>query len=147
MDYSLRVAIHRGPVYLFNLNLINVMNFTRLKMIFTTFFWIFIALSTAYIIVFGRALSQNENHIGIALAVPRVIVSSKAVRIDDEGYLAYKPEAFIKSMGAQGFIHTERLGSAYFFMKDGKRYIASGRMYSSFFMVFTQPEETAQAAR
>ena len=102
---------------------------------------IIVFLGLVYFAVFGRALRQNENHLGIAFTIPKALLSSVAVSVDDETYLARNSEAFIKKMEREGFEKVEQLGSAYIFGKDGKRYISSGRMYSKYFMVFTRPEE------
>jgi hypothetical protein len=94
----------------------------------------------SYLTIFGRALNQNENHLCIALALPKVILSSEAININDETYLAKNDESFIETMERQGFSFVDQMGSGYFFEKDGNRYISTGRMYSSHFMTFTYPK-------
>ena len=93
-----------------------------------------------YFAIFGRALKQNENHLGIALALPRVILTSETTRIDNQTYLARNRDSFIELMEQQGFIFIEQMGSGYFFEKEGNHYISTSRMYSSRFMVFTIPK-------
>ena len=90
--------------------------------------------------IFGRALSQPENHLGIALALPEVIFSDKAVLIDNETYLTRDIPSFIKEMKKHGFTHVEQLGSGHIFTKDRKNYFSNSRMYSSHFMIFTYPK-------
>lgn len=99
-----------------------------------------IILALVYLAVFGRALGQKENHLGIILALPKVFFSSSVARIDDKTYLAKNNDSFIETMKQQGFTHVEQLGSGNFFEKDGESYISISRMYSSFFMIFTYPE-------
>lgn len=96
----------------------------------------------AYLVVFGRALRQEENHLAIALALPQAIFSSEAVRLDNETYLAKDTAAFITEMENQGFTHLDQMGSGHIFEKDSQRYLSTGRMYSGYFMVFTQPKES-----
>lgn len=93
----------------------------------------------AYLAVFGRALSQKENHIGIVFALPKVILGSGVARIDDKTYLSKNSISFVQVMEKQGFTYTEQLGAGYFFEKDGNSYLSIGKMYSSHFMVFTYP--------
>ena len=92
-----------------------------------------------YFAIFGRALKQQENHLGILLILPQTIFSSEAVKIDDQKYLAKNSADFMKTMESQGFSFAEQMGSGYFLEKDGFRYLSSGRMYSSSFMTFTIP--------
>jgi len=115
------------------------MNYPKHKIIITIIFGIIILVVFIYLLVFGRALKQNENHIGIALALPTVILTSDSTRIDDKTYLAPNTDSFIKAMEKQGFTHLEQMGSAHFFIKNGERYITSSRMYSSHFMIFSYP--------
>ena len=103
----------------------------------------FISLSgLAYLAVFGRALGQRENHVGVAWALPRAVFGSQAVRVDDKTYLAKNPVFFIKEMEGRGFGYVEQMGAGYFFEKDGAGYISIGRMYSSQFMLFDEPERS-----
>lgn len=114
-----------------------------------TIYWLprFLAIVLAFILllvlvyfaVFGRALKQSENHLGILLVIPQTIFSSEAVKIDDQKYLAKNSADFMKTMERQGFSSVEQMGSGYFLEKDGFRYLSSGRMYSSSFMTFTIP--------
>ena len=76
-----------------------------------------------------------------AVALPKVIISSEPVRIDEQTYLAKDMPSFIKLMKDQGFTHVEQLGSGHIFEKDEKPYISVSRMYSSYFMIFTYPKE------
>jgi len=93
----------------------------------------------AYLAVFGRALGQPANHLGIALALPKVILCSGVARVDDETYLAKDRDSFLQMMGLQGFIYIEQMGAGYFFRKDGDRYYSESRMYSSHFRLFSRP--------
>jgi hypothetical protein len=115
------------------------MNNPKYKRILISIFGAIILLASIYLVIFGRALNQQENHLAIALALPKVILSSEAVRIDDKTYLAKDTPSFIKVMEQQGFIYVEQMGSGYFFKKNGDNYISVSRMYSSHFMVFTIP--------
>lgn len=99
----------------------------------------FVALAiVAYLAVFGRALSQNENHARILFALPQA-TAGKAVAIGDGKYFSKNSEPFINEMKNQGFEFTEQMGAGYFFTKGGKSYLSIGRMYSSHFMVFNVP--------
>ena len=98
-----------------------------------------------YLAVFGRALKQQENHLGIFFALPKVIFSSGVVKIDDEKYLAKDVASFIKEMERRGFVYTDQMGSGYFFQKKGDTYISTSQMYSSHFMVFTYPTVNNQS--
>jgi hypothetical protein len=111
----------------------------KYKRIIGVSFGVILIVLLAYLAIFGRALSQRENHLGILLALPKVILSSEAVRIDNETYLTRDAASFIEIMEQQGFTHIEQLGAAHFFQKDGNRYISTSRMYSAHFMVFTYP--------
>jgi hypothetical protein len=93
-----------------------------------------------YFAIFGRALNQDENYLGIALVLPKVILTSEAVRIDDQKYLTKNQDSFIELMEQQGFNFVEQMGSGYFFEKNGSSYISTSKMYSSHFMVFTSPK-------
>ena len=95
-----------------------------------------------YLAVFGRALSQEEDHINIAISLPKVILTSRVAQISDGKYLSSNIDSFIEEMKGQGFSHIDQMGSAYIFTNNGKEYISSGRMYSSYFMIFTYPEES-----
>jgi len=100
-----------------------------------------ILLGSAYFFVFGRALQQDENHKAILLHLPVVIITHKAVKIDDKTFFAANKESFIERMKRDGFVFTEQMGAGYFFNKDGISYVSESRMYSSHFMVFTIPKE------
>lgn len=115
------------------------MNYPTHKIILTIIFGIIILIVFIYLLVFGRALKQNENHIRIALTLPKVILTSEPIKIDDKTYLAPNTDSFIKTMEKQGFTHLEQMGAAHIFIKDGERYVASGKMYSSHFMLFSFP--------
>jgi len=95
----------------------------------------------AYLAIFGRALRQPANHLGIALALPKVILCSEVARVDDETYLAKDRDSFLRMLELQGFIHIEQLGAGYFFQKDGDRYISVSKMYSSHFRLFSAPKK------
>ena len=109
------------------------------KLVLISVFGTIFILVLIYLIIFGRAISQHENHINIALALPKVILNSGVARIDDKTYLAKNSSSFIIAMEQQGFTLIEQMGSGYFFRKDGNNYISTSRMYSSHFMVFTYP--------
>jgi hypothetical protein len=116
------------------------MHYQNYKKIISIILVIILAIILSYFIIFGRALKQNENHLGIAFALPKAILTSEAVNIDDKTYLTKNREFFIETMENQGFIFTDQMGSGYFFEKDGNRYISTSRMYSSHFIVFTYPK-------
>jgi len=102
-------------------------------------FGIILLLCFTYLLIFGRALNQEENHLGIALALPKLILGANAVKIDNEKYLTKNSASLVKAMEEQGFVFLEQMGAGYFFEKDGKSYLSTSRMYSSRFMVFTIP--------
>ncbi len=95
-----------------------------------------------YYLVFGRALSQDENHLAIAIALPRVAMTSAVVKVGDR-YLAKDAATFEKLMQEQGFEFVEQMGAGYIFKKDNGRYVATSQMYSSYFMLFTEPKAEA----
>ncbi len=97
-------------------------------------------LAFVYLVIFSSAWRQKENHLAIAKALPKVIFSSEAVRIDEQTYLAKDGLSFIKAMEGQGFAHGKQLGAGYIFEKEGKRYFSISRMYSSYFQIFTYPK-------
>ena len=113
------------------------MFYKNYKIIVGFIFGVILTSGLVYFVVFGRALSQPENHLGILFALPKVIFGSEVVRIDDKKYLAKDANAFIQEMAKQGFGYTEQMGSGYFFRKDEKKYLTVGQMYSSYFMIFT----------
>jgi hypothetical protein len=117
----------------------SVINYSKIKIIAGIILGVVLLITLAYLAVFGRALKQTENHFVIALALPRAILSSEAVRIDGQKYLAANKFSFLKAMERQGFFYTDQMGSGYFFKKGDNSYLATGRMYSSHFMVFTFP--------
>jgi hypothetical protein len=128
------------------------MNSPKYKRVLAPIIVVVSVIVLVYLLVFGRALRQSENHLGIVFAIPKVILSTEAARVDDITYLAKDGPSFIGTIERQGFTFDEQMGSAYIFKKDGARYISTSRMYSSFFMVFTRPalqvtdfEECAQA--
>ncbi len=100
---------------------------------------VLLLLGFCYLVVFGRALKQEENHFGIALTLPKVILSSSAVRVDDKTYLTMSPADFFQEMKEQGFSHKKQLGAGYVFEKNNETFMSGGRKYSSHFMVFTYP--------
>ncbi len=100
-----------------------------------------VTLTASYLLVFGRALGQQADHIGIVFALPEAALGSGVARVDDRTYLAKDTAAFVEAMGRQGFVHVEQLGAGHLFQKDGIRYLSVGRMYSSHFTVFTRPAE------
>jgi len=117
-----------------------IMNYPKHKIILIAIFGPMALLGLIYFAVFGRALGQQENHIGIALALPKVILSSEVVRVDEETYLTKSRTSFVKAMEQQGFTYVEQMGAGHFFRKDGKNYPSMGRMYSSYFMLFSHPQ-------
>lgn len=97
-------------------------------------------LALIYEVIFGRALTQKENHVGILLTLPEVLMSSTHVgKVDNTTYLSQSPIDFIAAMKTKGFEHQEQLGSAHFFMKNSQRFVSHSRMYSSYFMLFQNP--------
>lgn len=97
-------------------------------------------LGLLYLAIFGRALSQDENHLAIALSLPKIVFSAEAVRIDDDTYVAKNTASFLKTMEREGFAHVEQLGAGHFFTKDGERFVSTSRMYSSHLMTFRVPQ-------
>ncbi len=71
--------------------------------------------------------------------MPKVLLTGKAVKIDDVKYFARTKDSFITEMANQGFTFTEQMGAGYLFEKDDVKYFSESRMYSSHFMVFTHP--------
>ena len=114
-------------------------NHPKYKIVLTAVFGIILLLCFAYLLIFCRALNQEENHLGIALALPKLILGEDAVKIDNEKYLTNNSDSLVKAMEGQGFVFLEQMGSGYFFEKDGKSYLSTSKMYSSRFMVFTIP--------
>lgn len=104
---------------------------------------ILLLAGVVYIAVFGRALRQDEDHAAILFAIPRVLLDSEVARIGGEKYFVKDTRAFIKEMERQGYVHIEQMGAGHVFSKDSDRHMAVGRMYSSYFMVFTHPEPIA----
>jgi hypothetical protein len=98
-------------------------------------------LFSLYVAIFWNALDQNEDHVRILMDLPRAIISSDPVRIGDEKYLAKNSSSFLSAMRRSDFVFIEQMGSAYIFEKEHERYIASSRMYSRYFMVFTHPKK------
>lgn len=115
---------------------------SKYKIIFFVIFWIVVFSAIMYLVLFGRALGQQENHMAIIIALPKVFLTSKPVRIDEQTYLTKGISSFTREMENQGFVHIEQLGSVHIFEKNGKRYISVSRMYSSHFMIFTYPKES-----
>jgi len=116
-----------------------MMNHSKPKIILAVVFGAILFLSIIYLAVFGRALRQPENHMAIAFALPRIILNSEAVHLDEKTILAKDAASFIKAMEQQGFVYVDQLGAGHFFKKDGDGYVSISRMYSSHFMVFTYP--------
>lgn len=116
-----------------------MVNYPKYKIVLIVVFGIILLFCFTYLLIFGRALSQDENHLGIALALPKLISGADAVRIDNEKYLTKDSDSLVKAMEEQGFVFLEQMGAGYFFEKNGKRYLSTSRMYSSHFMVFTIP--------
>jgi hypothetical protein len=72
---------------------------------------VILILMASYLVVFGRAFRQDENHPGIALALPRAILSNEAVRVDANTYLARNSESFIRAMTHQVYTYADQMGS------------------------------------
>lgn len=117
------------------------MSSRKFKIIFIIIAGVAGLLVLIYLIVFGRALGQQEDHLAIAIALPKVILSSEPARIDEQTYLTKDTSSFIRLMENQGFTHIDQLGSGHVFEKDGKRYTSASRKYSSHLMIFTFPKE------
>ena len=97
-------------------------------------------LLNSYLLIFGRALQQKDNHFKILVKLPEVALHSNHVaRIDTTTYLAKNPNDFLNLMKAQGFTPLEQMGAAFLFEKDHIRHISSSHMYSSHYMIFTHP--------
>jgi len=101
---------------------------------------VIITIFLIYLVIFGRALKQAENHLGIALALPRVIINSGVARVDGKTYLARNSSSYIEFMKREGYDFIEQMGAGYLFEKNEQKYIAVSRMYSAHFMVFTISE-------
>lgn len=91
-----------------------------------------------YLLVFGRALGQDEPHLSIALAIPQIFMTGGA-RVHDL-YVARSTDDFYAAMQNEGYTPFEQLGAGHVFEKNGARYISMSRMYSAYFMVFSLPE-------
>jgi ABC-type sulfate transport system permease subunit len=115
------------------------MNYQIHKPIFTIILGVIIIIVFTYLVIFGRALKQNENHINIFLALPKIILTAESIKIDNKTYLASNVNSFIRTMEKQDFTYAEQMGSAYIFIKNGERYIAPSQMYSSYFIIFSSP--------
>ena len=113
---------------------------SKVKIIFVLIVGTLLSAGAAYLAVFGRALAQPENHARIFCALPQAMVD-KSVAIGDGKYFSKDSGPFIEEMAKQGFVYVERMGSGYFFTKEGESYISTGRMYSSHFMLFSLPEK------
>lgn len=118
------------------------MNYLIHKIVFTIIPRLIFFLLLFYLLFFGRAFRQNENHLNIAINLPRVILTSEPAAIDDKTYLAPNSISFIKATEKQGFTYLGQMGSTHFFTKDGKEYSSSSRMYSSRFVLFSFPTKT-----
>lgn len=102
----------------------------------------FLLVIFGYLAVFGRALRQGDDHVGIALALPRVALNGGVAEIDPRTYVTTDGATFRSYMEEHGYTQIDQLGSTRFYEKLGTRYLATGRMYSAFFMVFhVYPEE------
>lgn len=96
----------------------------------------------AYLAVFGRALRQTDDHLGIARALPKVLCGGGVAEVDPRTYMTTDATKFRTYMEEHGFVEIEQMGSTHFYYKEGTRYLVTGRMYSAFFMVFhVYPEE------
>lgn len=109
-----------------------------MKSIITIILTIVILLGLTYLVIFGRALQQDENHLVVALNLPRVMIA-KIVKLDGDKYLAKNPTVFITKLAEEGFTYREQMGSGYFFIKNNQNYISLGQMYSTHLMIFTAP--------
>lgn len=98
-----------------------------------------LVLMIVYLVVFGRALQQDENHLGVALALPRLMLGADAVPIDKAKFLSKDASHFVKAMERLGFVYTDQEGAGYIFQKNGRTYMSGSRMYSSHYMIFTYP--------
>jgi hypothetical protein len=103
---------------------------------------IFLSLLFLYLLIFGRALSQKEDHFSILINLPKAFFYSEAIQINKQEYLAKNITTFIKSMEKQGFNYIEQMGSGYFLEKNNNHYISTSKMYSSHFMIFTVPKSS-----
>jgi hypothetical protein len=110
----------------------------RTKLLLVFLFCLTLLLCGTYIAVFGRALRQKENHLAIALRVPKALLSDHAVPVGEK-YLAKDSASFITAMALNEFMFVEQMGAGYFFEKNGVKFVASGQMYSRYLMIFTEP--------
>lgn len=112
------------------------------RTVFLSIVGVLLLFVVAYLAVFGRALSQSDDHLGIARALPKVLCGWGVAEIDPRTYVTTDTTKFRTYMEERGFVEIEQMGSTHFFYKEGTRYIVTGRMYSAFFMVFhVYPEE------
>lgn len=98
-----------------------------------------VLLSFFYFTIFGRALGQKENHLEILFALPNVVLTSNIAPLSNGTYLSKNSDNFIKAMEEKGLIFVEQMGSGYLFEKGGENYLSTSRMYSRYFMIFTEP--------
>ena len=101
-----------------------------------------ILVGGAYLVVFGQALKQEDNHKAILFALPQAL-AGEVVKLDENSYLARTTEAYLAEMQRQGYAHTEQLGSMHVFSKSdqpaGVWYTANSHQYSKYFLVFSHP--------
>ena len=101
---------------------------------------LFIFILLIYLFVFGRALKQDEDHLSILFHIPQVLITDKVARLYSGKYLAKNNKLFIDKMKEGGFTFVEQMGAGYIFTKNERKYISTSRMYSSYFMIFTEPD-------
>ena len=109
---------------------------SRIKTILLSLVALVLLFVLIYLVVFGRALRQSDDHLGIALAIPSALCGDKVAEVDPQTFLTRDATTFRQYMESHGYVHIDQLGSAHFYDKEGIRYLVTGRMYSAFFMVF-----------
>ena len=65
-----------------------------MKKVFIGIIGFLLLVVVLYLGVFGRALRQNDDHIGIFFALPRVILGSGISQVNDSTYLASDSKVF-----------------------------------------------------
>lgn len=115
------------------------MNHLKYKSTLVILFLILAFAGIVYFTIFGRALKQKENHLGILFALPKAALTSNIASLNNGTYLSKNSDNFIKAMEEKGLVFVEQMGSGYLFNKGGENYLSTSRMYSRYFMIFTEP--------
>lgn len=101
-----------------------------------------ISLLAFYFLIFASALTQDENHVAIFLALPKLVLSD-VVAIDQNNLLAKSSFSFVNYLEKRGYLFVEQMGSAYVFKKDNQTYTATSQKYSKYlFIISTSIKQT-----